>query len=526
MARRSADEERARLHDEVQALEARVTSLVADLDDTTGQVTQASQQRDRAGDDMAHLTEQLHGARAEAEEWRAECDAQEVARRQAEADREAAEVARRGADEERARLHDEVQALEAKVSSLFDELDDTAARVAQANKQRDIARDETARATEQLRRARGELVQLQAGQDETRAAAGRGIARAAEAARLLSETLAEVLLTGGEAKVPRDGGGASRSAGGSRSAVAELAWTEPTLEPPWYRDGEAPVGPRQAMAYSAWDERAARHERPAVTEPDRQRAQFLDAETDQDEPLAARRMAGAETLRPGDRRLARVGPDAAPPESSRRPERPPESSSPLGRVEAQQPDDGPAPSREAPTDPAPEPRPAPPRRRPVPLPPSTFYDSVEAAEHLVAVPGIVLLVDGHDATNSTSGPTLPRHQLVADLADLAQRAGTQIHVVFEEADLSERFGPPAEARRQMRVTFSPDGVPPAQVLRDLIDQLDSDRAVVVATDDHQLEPWARRWGGNVLSMAQLAGVLSRKPEPEEKPTAKSRWRKG
>jgi len=34
----------------------------------------------------------------------------------------------------------------------------------------------------------------------------------------------------------------------------------------------------------------------------------------------------------------------------------------------------------------------------VPLPPGIFDDSVEAAEHLVRVPGVVLLVDGYNVS--------------------------------------------------------------------------------------------------------------------------------
>jgi hypothetical protein len=101
-------------------------------------------------------------------------------------------------------------------------------------------------------------------------------------------------------------------------------------------------------------------------------------------------------------------------------------------------------------------------------------------------------------------------------------------VVFERADLSGWFEPPAPDRSQMRVTFAPDGVPPDQVIRDLIDQLHPAQAVVVATNDRMLQEWVRRCGGNVVSVPQVLAVLSRASASVERPgpTGRFRRRKG
>jgi predicted RNA-binding protein with PIN domain len=167
----------------------------------------------------------------------------------------------------------------------------------------------------------------------------------------------------------------------------------------------------------------------------------------------------------------------------------------------------------------PESRPRPRRapavvRQPVALPPAVFDDSFEAAEHLVRLKGILLIVDGYNVTIS-SWPHLElprqRHRLVDALAELAMRTGLQVHVVFDGTDLNNRFGPPAAARRRMRVTFSPDGVEADEVIVNLVDRLDSGQPVVVATDDREVRDGVRRRGANVISVAQLLAVLRRAP---------------
>jgi predicted RNA-binding protein with PIN domain len=137
---------------------------------------------------------------------------------------------------------------------------------------------------------------------------------------------------------------------------------------------------------------------------------------------------------------------------------------------------------------------------------------VEAANHLVRVPSILLIVDGYNVTMS-SWPHLDlsrqRHQLVDALAELTMRVGTLVQVVFDGADMAGRFGPPPAARRLMRVTFSPEGVEADQVIMELVDHLDPAQAVVVATNDRPLQEEVRRRGGNVITVAQLLAVIGR-----------------
>jgi predicted RNA-binding protein with PIN domain len=143
-----------------------------------------------------------------------------------------------------------------------------------------------------------------------------------------------------------------------------------------------------------------------------------------------------------------------------------------------------------------------------------FDDTFDAADHLMRIAGILLIVDGYNVTIS-SWPHLElsrqRHRLVDALAELAVRVGPAVHVVFDGVEAGGRFGAPAAARRRMQVTFSPEGVDADEVIVNLVDELDTSQPVVVATDDGEVRDAVRRRGGNVISVAQLLGVLRRAP---------------
>ena len=154
------------------------------------------------------------------------------------------------------------------------------------------------------------------------------------------------------------------------------------------------------------------------------------------------------------------------------------------------------------------------RRHPVSLPPAVFDDSFEAGEYLVRVGGMQLIVDGYNVT-ICSWPHLDlpqqRQRLVDALAELAMRTGISVNVVFDGLDAGGRVRPPTAARRQVRVTFSPEGVDADEVIVDLVDQLDYSRPVVVATDDRRVRDDVSGRGANVISVVQLLAVLGRLP---------------
>jgi len=155
--------------------------------------------------------------------------------------------------------------------------------------------------------------------------------------------------------------------------------------------------------------------------------------------------------------------------------------------------------------------PRPVRRRPVPLPGGVFDDSPQAAEHLVRVPGAVLVVDGYNVTK-TAWPELPppeqRSRLLDALETLAARCGPEPVVVFDGADVEARPVPTAP-RQRVRVRFSPPGVEADDVVVAMVDELPADRPVVVVSSDRRVRDGARARGANVLSTPQLLSVLRR-----------------
>ena len=151
------------------------------------------------------------------------------------------------------------------------------------------------------------------------------------------------------------------------------------------------------------------------------------------------------------------------------------------------------------------------RRRPAALPPAVFDDTVEAANHLVRVPEVLVLVDGYNVAKALWPDVEPlelRERLVDALSELAARTGAGIHVVFDGADI----GGPARrlaGRRPVRVSFSPPDVEADDVILDLVDEVPVSQPLVVASSDRRVQDGARTRGANVISSAQLAAVLGR-----------------
>ncbi|MCU4184086.1 NYN domain-containing protein [Acidiferrimicrobium sp. IK] len=155
------------------------------------------------------------------------------------------------------------------------------------------------------------------------------------------------------------------------------------------------------------------------------------------------------------------------------------------------------------------------RRRPVPVPRGLFGDSLEVAAHLVRRPNVVILVDGYNVSLNTwpgVGLADQRQRLTAALGELAARTGAALHVVFD-ASAEEQLPPPAgRLRSPVRVSFSESGEDADEVLIDLVDRCDPGRPVVVATDDRRVRSEVERRGGNTISVAQLLGVIGRRPQ--------------
>jgi len=156
-------------------------------------------------------------------------------------------------------------------------------------------------------------------------------------------------------------------------------------------------------------------------------------------------------------------------------------------------------------------RPSGPKRTPSALPPAVFDDSVEAAEHLVRINGVILLVDGYNVSK-LRWPELPiadqRRRLADALGGLAARTGADVHAVFDGAEQADPT-PPSGPRRLVRIVFSPPDVEADDVIIGLVDTLPLHRPVVVASNDRRVQDGASHRGANVISADQLLAVLTR-----------------
>jgi predicted RNA-binding protein with PIN domain len=152
-----------------------------------------------------------------------------------------------------------------------------------------------------------------------------------------------------------------------------------------------------------------------------------------------------------------------------------------------------------------------PRRVPVALPGGMFDDTVEAAEHLLRTPGVVLVVDGYNVTMQ-GWPELSgadqRRRLVVAVSDLAARTASQVEVVFDGAEV-EPLPVPAPSRPLVRVRFSDPGIEADDVVIDLVRSIPAATPVIVASSDKRVREGARRFGANLLHARQLVAVLRR-----------------
>jgi hypothetical protein len=151
-------------------------------------------------------------------------------------------------------------------------------------------------------------------------------------------------------------------------------------------------------------------------------------------------------------------------------------------------------------------------RRPIALPGGLVGSSRAAAEFLVRVPGVVVLVDGYNVAKlGWPGLALEaqRDRCIAAAEDVVTRfGGVDVRIVFDGADVP---GVPAGLRRLVPVRFSPEGVTADAVLCSEVARLAVTTPVVVVTDDREVLDDVRGRGANGLPSAtwlDLAGHRS------------------
>ena len=139
------------------------------------------------------------------------------------------------------------------------------------------------------------------------------------------------------------------------------------------------------------------------------------------------------------------------------------------------------------------------QRTPIALPGGVYGDSEAAGQHLLRTTDAVVLVDGYNVAK-LGWPRLPlerqREVCIEAAENLARRWGCLIHIVFDGASV---VGATAPARRLVRVSFSPEGVIADDVLRAEVAALDTDRPVVVVTNDKAVIADVRAAGANIVA---------------------------
>ncbi|MDQ2729691.1 MAG: NYN domain-containing protein [Actinomycetota bacterium] len=153
-----------------------------------------------------------------------------------------------------------------------------------------------------------------------------------------------------------------------------------------------------------------------------------------------------------------------------------------------------------------------PHRRPLPLPPAVFDDSVEAAAFLTGTEGVVVLVDGYNVSLAGwPGEELAaqRLYLVNRLAPLAARRTATVWVIFDGAEEHPLPPPRGAARDAVRVEFSPAGVDADEVIIERVEDIPAATPVVVATSDRRVADEVRGRGANVISTRQVLQLIGR-----------------
>ncbi len=152
------------------------------------------------------------------------------------------------------------------------------------------------------------------------------------------------------------------------------------------------------------------------------------------------------------------------------------------------------------------------RRKPIPIPGGVYGDSVAATLHLLRTPNAAVIVDGYNVAK-LAWPHLEladqRECCIDLLEDVVRRHGTEIHVVFDGADVT---GASAGRRRLVRVQYSPLGVIADDVIRAEVAAMPAQTPVVVVTNDQAIVNDVRAAGANVVASDALLAAAGRRSD--------------
>lgn len=148
-------------------------------------------------------------------------------------------------------------------------------------------------------------------------------------------------------------------------------------------------------------------------------------------------------------------------------------------------------------------------RKPIAVPGGLHGKSEAVGEHMLRVPGVLVLVDGYNVAKlgwKTVSLERQRTACIDAAENIARRWSTSLHVIF---DGSSVVGAVSPKRRLIRVSYSPEGVTADDVLRAEVAALDMARQVVVVTNDQAVVKDVRAAGANVVTSDTFLALARR-----------------
>ncbi|MCY4433184.1 MAG: hypothetical protein OXE45_05860 [bacterium] len=160
-----------------------------------------------------------------------------------------------------------------------------------------------------------------------------------------------------------------------------------------------------------------------------------------------------------------------------------------------------------------EPEPPPPltRRTPAPLPPGMLKDTVEATEHLLRTPKVVMLVDGYNVTFKNWQELPVREQrvrLLQKLKELSARySEAEIVVVFDGTETDYDYISTTARSLGVTVRFSPLGIEADDVIINWCRDYPLWQPLLVVSHDSRVRESARALGANLVQPSKLLMLM-------------------
>ena len=160
-----------------------------------------------------------------------------------------------------------------------------------------------------------------------------------------------------------------------------------------------------------------------------------------------------------------------------------------------------------------EPEPPPPisSQRPIPLPPGILKETVEAAEHLLRTPKVVMLVDGYNVTFKNWHDMPVREQrvrLLQKLEELSARfSEAEIVVVFDGTETDYDYIPTTARSLGVTPRFSPPGTEADDVIIKWCRDYPLSQPLVVVSHDGRVREGARNLKANVVQPSKLLKLM-------------------